>query len=187
MSKIVLVTGGARSGKSTYAENYVAQMGSAICYIATAIPFDDGMKERIKLHRAQRPRDWETVEKYEGLSELFMQQQGKYHAYLLDCLTLMVTNLMFKDMPDFDTLVTERLATMESMIYKEVDEMVEAIRESGSSVVMVTNEVGMGIVPENAIARLYRDIAGRVNQRIGHAADEVYLVVCGQALKIKGK
>lgn len=186
MSEIILVTGGARSGKSTFAENLVTQYGDNIAYIATALAFDEGMQDRIEKHRAQRPSHWETLEAFENLGDHFLRLKGQHDGYLLDCITLMVTNLMFKDMPDFDTLLPEKLEEMETMIYQQVADMVKGIRESGARVVLVTNEVGMGIVPENAIARLYRDIAGRVNQQLGHQADAVYLVVCGQALKIKG-
>ncbi len=186
MSEIILVTGGARSGKSTFAEGLVAQYGHNIAYIATALAFDTGMQDRIEKHRAQRPSHWETIEAFENLGGVFLGRKDQHQGYLLDCITLMVTNLMFKDMPDFDTLLPEKLEEMEAMIYQQVADMVKGIRESGAKVVLVTNEVGLGIVPENPIARLYRDIAGRVNQQLGHQADAVYLVVCGQALKIKG-
>lgn len=187
MSEITLITGGARSGKSTFAEQLAQTDGGRVCYIATAIAFDEGMQERIKLHRAQRPAIWETVEAYDGLGEIIRQRQGLQELYLLDCVTLMVTNLMFRDMPDYDTLLKDQVDTIEAQIMAQVDDLVLALRETDSRMLLVTNEVGMGIVPENAIARIYRDIAGRVNQRLGHAADRVYLVVCGQVLQIKGQ
>lgn len=186
MSEITLITGGARSGKSTYAETLAKACEGPVCYIATAIPFDEGMRERIRHHRAQRPGDWETLEAFSGLGDIIRQRRGQQALYLLDCVTLLVTNLMFKDMPDYDTLLPDQVQKIEADILAEIDDLVLAIRQSDSRMLLVTNEVGMGIVPENAIARIYRDIAGRVNQRIGASADAVYLVVCGQALKIKG-
>lgn len=186
MSRITLITGGARSGKSTYAEEMARAVQGPVCYVATALAFDVGMQERIAMHRAQRPSEWETLEAYDGLGDIVRARKGQQALYLLDCVTLMVTNLMFKDMPDWDTLLPEAIASVEAQIICQIDDLLKALRETDSDMILVTNEVGMGIVPENAIARAYRDIAGRVNQRIGHGSDEVYLVVCGQAMKIKG-
>ncbi len=183
-SKIVLITGGARSGKSTFAEQMVEAMGGQIGYIATSIPFDAGMRDRIKKHKEQRPDIWETFEKYKNLHELFDTNEMK-DAYLLDCVTLLVTNLMFENSQNWDDIDYDQIDQIEARIQEQIDKMIKSIRKNGATVVMVTNEVGLGIVPENKLARVYRDIAGRVNQQIGHQADEVYLVVCGQPMKIK--
>lgn len=186
MSEITLITGGARSGKSTFAEDLARREKGHVCYVATAIAFDEGMKDRIRHHRAQRPGEWETLEAYLGLGDIIRARKGQQALYMLDCVTLLVTNLMFKDMPDYETLLPDQVAQVEEAILLEIDDLLVAIRETDSRMLLVTNEVGMGIVPENPLARIYRDIAGRVNQRIGHKADQVYLVVCGQPLKIKG-
>jgi adenosylcobinamide kinase/adenosylcobinamide-phosphate guanylyltransferase len=185
MGKITLVTGGARSGKSTYAEKLVATYGSKICYIATSIPFDDGMKDRIKKHQEQRPSAWDTLEAYEDIDQHIKRRAGSYDAYILDCITLLVTNLMFRDMPDYDTLNYDGIEDIEKMIASQIGLMIESMRQADDNVVLVTNEVGLGIVPENKLARVYRDIAGRVNQQLGHLCDDVFLVVCGQAMHIK--
>nr|WP_207713445.1 MULTISPECIES: bifunctional adenosylcobinamide kinase/adenosylcobinamide-phosphate guanylyltransferase [unclassified Fusibacter] len=182
---MTLVTGGARSGKSTFAEKLVASFGDNICYIATSIPFDEGMIDRIKKHKEQRPSDWDTLEAYEDIHLHIAKRTGNYDAYILDCITLLVTNLMFKDMPDYDTLDFDGIEGIERMIAEQIDLMVQAMRLADDNVVLVTNEVGLGIVPENKIARVYRDIAGRVNQQLGNLCDDVYLVVCGQAMHIK--
>lgn len=185
MGRLTLVTGGARSGKSTFAEKLVATYGDNICYIATSIPFDEGMIDRIKKHKEQRPSDWDTLEAYEDIHLHIAKRTGNYDAYILDCITLLVTNLMFKDMPDYDTLDFDGIEGIERMIAEQIDLMVQAMRLADDNVVLVTNEVGLGIVPENKIARVYRDIAGRVNQQLGNLCDDVYLVVCGQAMHIK--
>lgn len=181
---IDLVTGGARSGKSTYAEALVATYGDDICYIATAIAFDDGMKDRIKKHRQQRPSEWATKEAYKGLADFV--ENSNYDAYILDCVTIMVTNLMFDSGYDFDVIDRESINALEAEIMAEVKALLEAIKAKNANIVFVTNELGSGIVPADKMTRYFRDIAGRVNQLIGNFADTVTLVVCGQALKIKG-
>lgn len=187
MGRIILVTGGARSGKSTFAEKTVATFGQDVCYIATALAFDEGMQERIDKHRADRPSDWYTLEAYEAIPDQLKTLHKDFDAYMLDCVTLMVTNLMFKDAPDYDTLAYDQIDEIEKRIHHEMRTLLAYFRSIDANLVLVTNEVGSGIVPENKMARIYRDLAGRVNQVLGHLVDEVYLVVCGQALCIKGE
>ncbi len=183
---INLVTGGARSGKSSYAENLVASYGDNICYIATAIAFDEGMKDRIKKHQAQRPSDWVTHEAYKNLADFVRLNYLKYDAFILDCVTIMVSNLMFDYSYDFDAVTREEMNTLEAQIIAEFNALLTTIQSSEANFVFVTNELGSGIVPADKMTRYFRDAAGRVNQLIGNFADTVSLIVCGQELRVKG-
>lgn len=186
MSKLILVTGGARSGKSSYAENILRKVDGEILYIATSIPFDDEMKDRVKKHRERRPLNWHTYEGYKNLGKAFNEMGKKYNGVLLDCVTIMVTNLMFDGASDeVENLSADALNDLEEKILAQIEEFLKAAEKSDAVTVMVTNEVGDGIVPENKLARIFRDIAGRTNQYIASKCDEVYLVVCGIPVKIR--
>ncbi len=182
---IYLISGGARSGKSNYAEQVVRQFGDNICYIATAIAFDSGMQSRIAKHRAQRPASWQTIEQYADLGRTIVQNKGRYDAYLLDCLTIMVSNLMLAAALDFETASEAQIDALEAQIQAEVAALIDAVVASGDNIVLVGNEVGYGIVPTNRMARYFRDIAGRVNQYVAQRADKLILVVCGYPLQVK--
>lgn len=186
MKNIVLITGGARSGKSTYAEKLANQAKSGVLYIATSIPFDDEMKDRVKKHKERRPSTWYTFEGYRNLKSVFYNEEMQFDTILLDCITIMVTNLMFDNAGDsFDDLSNEAIDTMESEILQEVADFLNEAEKSTKTIIIVTNEIGSGIVPEYKMARVFRDIAGRVNQYIADRAQEVHLVVCGIPIKIK--
>lgn len=182
---ISLVTGGACSGKSIFAEEYVGTLGTRVGYIATAQAFDEGMKDRIKKHIEQRPDNWPTFEYYDRISPELEAIAKECDVVLLDCITVMVTNLMFKSQKDWTKIPRDEINQIEQTILKEIDCLLQAFRKTGLSAVLVTNEVGGGIVPENRLARVFRDIAGRVNQRIAKQVDEVYFVVSGIPMKIK--
>lgn len=185
MGKLVLVTGGARSGKSSFAEEYVKKLGENILYVATSIPFDDEMKLRIKKHREQRPSHWETLEAYKDLDLKLKDKLESKSAVMLDCITIMVTNIMFEKNIDWDNVRADDIIVIEQAVREEIDKLISAVKEAEVPFVLVTNETGMGIVPDNAISRIFRDTAGRVNQIIARAADEVYLCVSGIPVKIK--
>lgn len=206
MGKIILVTGGARSGKSTFAEKLAGSTGDKVLYIATSIPFDDEMKDRVKRHRERRPANWSTFEGYKNLKQVFHLKDQSFEVILLDCVTIMITNLLF-ELAGFhdsaqgefniDELRDEAIESIEKEILKEVKEFIDEAKlklkdetkseneEKSKDVILVTNEVGFGIVPDNKLGRIFRDIAGRINQYIASRAEEVYLVVCGLPLKIK--
>lgn len=169
---IVFVTGGARSGKSTYAEGRAARSGEPVTYLATAVAFDTEMRDRIGRHRAERPTHWVTVE--EPLNVPAAVQHAETPVLLLDCLSVWVNNLMFHDWTD-------------AQILAATDDLVSAARNHAGTVILVTNEVGLGIVPDNALSRRYRDVLGWVNQRCAQASDEAYLLVSGLPLTLKGK
>ncbi len=185
MGKIILVTGGARSGKSAYAESLLANHDNVL-YIATAIPFDEEMKDRIRKHRSMRNPKWETVDAYKDLDKVIAQNSGDRDAIFFDCITMMVNNLMLVDRDlDWDNISTEEANEVEDAIMEEAQKFIEGMKKFEGETVVVTNELGMGIVPLNPIIRYYRDITGRVNQSIAHEADEVIFVVSGIPMKIK--
>jgi adenosylcobinamide kinase/adenosylcobinamide-phosphate guanylyltransferase len=168
MSKSILVTGGARSGKSVLAERLALGFGDAAVYIATAEAGDAEMAARIAAHRARRGGGWRTVEAPRDLVGALADTDGG-PPRLVDCLTLWLSNLMLAG--------TDWRG--------EAGALVAAIGRQASPLVIVTNEVGAGIVPENPLARAYRDAAGELNQAVAAAVDEVYLTVSGQPLRLK--
>lgn len=183
MGKGILVTGGARSGKSNYAETLAKELGEKILYIATSIPFDDEMRQRVDKHRERRPGNWITYEGYKNLADVAFDN---FDGVLLDCITVMITNLMF-DIPEMRSENYENVDfnAVEAEIMKEIKALIEVVKSSGNTVILVSNEIGFGIVPETKLGREFRDIAGRVNQYIASQCEEVYLTVCGIPMRIK--
>jgi len=180
MARIVLITGGCRSGKSDYAQRLAESLAGRRVYVATCPVTDDEMRERIARHQQQRRHhDWETIEEPADLAAA-IRRAGSGSIVLVDCLTLWVNNLMYG---------AERLGEQidENEIERLCGRVVDACRRHDGTVVFVTNEVGMGIEPGNAISRRYRDLVGRCNQTIAACADEVTLVACGIPLTLKGE
>jgi adenosylcobinamide kinase/adenosylcobinamide-phosphate guanylyltransferase len=186
LNKLILVTGGARSGKSEFAEQLAEQLVgenasvASLGYIATAQIFDDEMKQRVKLHQARRSKLWVTAEAPFDAHLTLRQVAQHCDVILFDCLTLYLSNLLLS--PDAPTNSEQHL----SAVLGQIDQLIDACRDGNKTVILVTNEVGMGIVPENALARQYRDWAGWVNQKVAQAADQVYFVVSGIPVEIKG-
>ena len=186
MGKLILVTGGARSGKSAYAENLARKAGDNVMYIATSIPIDDEMKERVKKHRARRPKTWDTFEGYMDLKRVYLEKERPFQSILLDCITIMVTNLMFEFGGfNVENLDEESINKLEKRILHEITEFLDEANLNKETLILVTNEIGFGIVPDNKLSRIFRDISGRANEYIASRADEVYLIVCGLPIKIK--
>lgn len=185
-ANVILVTGGARSGKSNFAEKTVASMGGNIAYIATAIPLDEGMEDRIKKHRESRPSEWTTFEIYKDIYKSIDEIAMNHDTLILDCVTIMITNLMFEDLSiDWDKVSRSEIDKIEKEILNQISLLIDNIKKFKLNAVLVTNELGMGIVPENRLSRIYRDIAGRINQFIASNCDSVYLTVSGIPIKIK--
>ena len=180
---LTLVTGGARSGKSRHAESLVVN-AKGVLYIATSQIFDEEMAARIQHHRDSRPAHWRTEERWHDLADIITADNPPDEAILLECITTMVTNLLFAQGGDSDPDGWD-YARLEAQVQEEIERLITACARCPAPVVLVTNEVGMGIVPENHLARHFRDIAGRVNQRLAQAADNVWLVVSGIGVKIK--
>ena len=166
--KITLVLGGARSGKSRYAESLIAACPPPWVYVATAEPFDDEMRARIAEHRARRSADWRVIEAPRDLVDA-LRKNSAGGAVLVDCLTLWLSNLMLADVE----------------IEAECDRLEAVLAGVAGPIVLVSNEVGLGIVPDNALARRFRDAQGRLNQRIAACADRVVLMVAGLPLVVK--
>ncbi|MGI6705380.1 MAG: bifunctional adenosylcobinamide kinase/adenosylcobinamide-phosphate guanylyltransferase [Clostridia bacterium] len=183
MGKLYYITGGARSGKSTFAENLAANYGSLVSYIATAIPFDDEMKDRIAKHRQQRPQSWKTYEAYRGIGEIIRKNQAS--VFILDCITVLITNQMLDEEVDWDHPTLQDIQKTEGNIRNEVKDIICAAKEGTADLIVVTNELGMGLVPEYPLGRVFRDIAGRMNQLLAKAADEAYFLVSGIPLRLK--
>ncbi len=176
MSKeLILILGGARSGKSGLGEQ-LARAAERVLFVATAEPLDAEMELRIANHRQQRPSTWKTLEEPRDLTSAIPKALDGYDVCLLDCLTLWVSNLL---------LSLERCRDAEARILSEVERLLEVCEESSATWVMVTNEVGLGIVPDSRLGREYRDILGRVNQAVASRADRVYFTVAGFGLDIK--
>ncbi|MBI4824457.1 MAG: bifunctional adenosylcobinamide kinase/adenosylcobinamide-phosphate guanylyltransferase [Nitrospirae bacterium] len=168
---MTFITGGARSGKSTLSITLASKIKGKKAFIATLKPLDSEMRLRVKLHKRQRGKGWDTYEEPIELGMLLRSLSSKYSSIVIDCLTLYLSNIMHKEMD----------------IEKQIKELINAIliiRDSGSNIFIVSNEVGMGIVPENKMARRFRDMAGMLNQKVARIADEVYLVVSGIPIKI---
>ncbi len=181
---IVLVTGGARSGKSAFAERLAKDAGGIVGYIATAVMTDEDMADRIARHRASRPAEWETFEQPTGLAELTRDSRfAPCGTLLLDCLTTLTTNHMMDSGLDFDTCELGAVQALEEKVKADVNGLFAAAQ--GKRLIIVTNEVGQGVVPAYRMGSLFRDMAGRLNIHVAARADEVYCMISGLPLRLK--
>lgn len=174
MKKFILILGSARSGKSGYAVKLAKKRTKKVAFIATAAPLDREMKRRIKLHRASRPRHWKLIEEGKDVSSILSRLKGKYEVVLIDCLGLLISNLFVDNLDDKE---------IESRIKK----LINTILRVNLTTILVSNEVGGGIVPENPLARRFRDLLGLSNQMIARRADEVIFMQSGIPIKIKNQ
>jgi adenosylcobinamide kinase/adenosylcobinamide-phosphate guanylyltransferase len=170
LPRLALILGGARSGKSGFAENLVVRCGTPALYLATAEPRDDEMRARIATHRARRSAFWTTAEEPLELVNRLLALADQPQPILIDCLTLWLSNLL----------------SAERDIGFEIERLLATLPQIKAPIVMVANEVGLGIVPENALARQFRDHAGRLNQKIAALADRVVFMAAGLPLTLKG-
>ena len=173
MNKMIFLTGGARSGKSNYAKILAGQAGKNIVYIATCEPLDKEMLKRVQLHKRSRPKTWKTIEETKNLVPVIKKLSlKKIDAVIIDCLTLLTSNLMME-------------GNNERSIIAEIRKLAKQIKISNFTTIIVSNEVGSGIVPENKVARDFRDIAGRANQIMARESSEVYAMISGLPAKLK--
>ncbi len=187
MGRLTLVTGGARSGKSSYAEQQIGRGCENIAYIATARALDAEMEDRVARHRLQRPATWQTFEEPLQPSLIIHDHKEHYDGFLLDCLTVLTTNIILQDSAiDWEQPTVASMAQIEQQVLKEIDALLATHKLYAGHLFAVTNEVGLGIVPGTPLARFFRDCSGRVNQRMAAAADEVVLVVSGIPVQVKG-
>ncbi len=181
MGKLTLVLGGARSGKSTYAEKMAQERGGRVLYIATAQALDPEMADRIQKHKEQRLESWQTLELLHGVGDALREKIAEFDLVLLDCLTMLISNLVL-------TVTDENYEPNEAQAGEIVDAEIEAllalIRENQAEWILVSNEVGMGLVPPYPLGRVYRDLLGWTNRKVAAAADEVYLLVAGMMLPL---
>ncbi|MCM2359561.1 MAG: bifunctional adenosylcobinamide kinase/adenosylcobinamide-phosphate guanylyltransferase [Geobacteraceae bacterium] len=173
MAATIFITGGARSGKSRLAEELALGYGAPLGYIATGRAGDAEMTERIARHRARRGPAWRTIEEPTDLATAIRGNEGSCKALLVDCVTLWLTNLLLQQGDAAPVL-------------REVEALAHLFPTLGTPLILVSNEVGMGIVPDNGLARAFRDLAGEANELLAAAADEVYVMFSGLPLKLKG-
>ena len=182
MGRLNLILGGARSGKSTHAQRLAMAHGGKVVFIATAEAQDDEMRDRIAAHQSERPPDWQTLEIPFAVGDAFTRLSPPADVVLLDCLTLLVSNLLLLegdiDQPD--------VAQAENRLDAEIRALLEAIQRSRADWIVVSNEVGLGLVPPYPSGRAYRDLLGHANQRLAAQADEVYWMVAGIPVPIHG-
>lgn len=179
-TKLTLLLGGARSGKSTYAQKIVEGGGGSALFVATATAGDKEMKARIAAHRTSRPRSWVTLEAPMNLSKE-IEACAETQWVLVDCITLLVSNILLSCPEPIDEMLFQKKLRM------EIDSLIETVQLHQGNWVMVSNEVGMGLVPAYALGRFYRDGLGWANQRLAEAADEVYFMVAGIPMKVKSQ
>ncbi len=171
MGRIIFILGGARSGKSTFAIE-LAKKHKQVAFIATCEALDKEMARRIKLHQQSRPAHWKVFEEPRKLSQLFKKIGKEFDCILIDCLTILISNLML-------------VGYKQEAILKKVNALLSILRERNAEAIIVSNEVGMGIVPANKLGRNFRDIAGRINQIVAREADKVFFTVSGIPTMIK--
>ncbi|MEA4986834.1 MAG: bifunctional adenosylcobinamide kinase/adenosylcobinamide-phosphate guanylyltransferase [Anaerovorax sp.] len=187
MAEVILMTGGARSGKSLYGECFAKELGKdKVLYIATASVCDEEMQERVKKHRAQRPSEWVTLEQFWRFDKLAENQDFlNADAVLIDCLGFMLNNIMYYCDIDWDRCPPEDMERVEERMLFEVRSLIAVCRDHGKSLIGVTNEVGMGLVPAERSSRYYRDILGRANRCFAELADKVIFMVSGIPMQVK--
>ncbi len=168
MGKLIFILGGVRYGKSSFALKLARESGKRVTFIATAAATDSDMKRRIEIHKNTRPKEWKTVEAKNNLDRKIRQEKNE--VILIDCLTVYASYLM--DLPEIK-------------ISNHIKKIIEAVKESASDVILVSNEVGCGVHPETKLGRIYRDILGRINQSFAQASDEFYVMFAGIPINIK--
>ncbi len=193
---LIFVTGGAKSGKSKFAEEMLLKLNNGKqknIYLATSLVFDEEMKEKVRLHKKRRKDEWFTVETYKNfeneLSNFFENNDKIKNNMLVDCLTNMITNIIFEnqniDWDNFEKkLYIQTLEKLNKDVEHSVIELLN-VADQFENAIIVSNELGMGLVPSYPLGRYFREIAGKMNQIVAETADEVYLVVSGIPMKIK--
>jgi len=181
--KNTLIIGGARSGKSRFAQELALKSGQPVLFVATAEPGDEEMRQRIAEHRKARPSTWRTLEVTTHVGNRIVPEIGEAPTVIVDCVTLLVNNI-FSQHGDPDSEPVDA-SLIEREVVAEIKELVDCLDRVNARFIIVTNEVGLGLVPPNRLGRLYRDFLGRANQMLAQRVDEVYLMTAGMPLRIK--
>ncbi|MDI6814717.1 MAG: bifunctional adenosylcobinamide kinase/adenosylcobinamide-phosphate guanylyltransferase [Dehalococcoidales bacterium] len=179
----ILITGGARSGKSRFAQELALRLGEPVLFVATAVAGDEEMQHRIEEHQQARPAAWSTLEVTTNLASQIFQKIGGAQVVIVDCITLLINNIFSQYSDQTGEPIDDSL--IEQKVTSEISQLLECINRFDASFIIVTNEVGLGLVPANRLGRLYRDLLGRANQLLAQHADEIYLMVAGLPLPIK--
>ena len=176
--QIILLLGGARSGKSHYAQQLAAELGSKVLFVATGEGLDEEMQARIAEHKKGRPKIWRTLEVTTGVGKKVDKQIGDAEVVVIDCITLLISNLLHgkADYPE-----------AEKRVQAEINGLINAMDKLDTTFIIVSNEVGMGLVPDNKLGRIYRDLLGKANQLLAKHATEVYLMVACLPVQVKGR
>ena len=183
MRKNILITGGIRSGKSHFAQELALRLGEPVLFVATAIAGDEEMRQRIEEHRRTRPAAWSTLEVTTHIGRQIEQEISGAQVVIIDCVTLLVNNIFSQYSDQAGEQIDASL--IEEKVTGEIGELIKCIDHVAASFIIVTNEVGMGLVPANRVGRLYRDLLGKANQLLAQCTDEIYLMVAGLPVQIK--
>lgn len=183
-AEIILILGGARSGKSRFAQRLASGLGQSVLYVAPLVPQDEEMRRRVELHQKARPSHWRTLEAPNNIARAIREHINDAEVVILDCLTLLVANLMS---PSHDPSQLEKADSeaVEKEINAELEALLACAEDSSASLIIVSNEVGMGLVPPYPSGRAYRDLLGKANQFISERADKVYMMIAGLPLELK--
>ena len=175
--KYIFIIGGARSGKSRFAQELAEKLGNKVLFIATGEPLDEEMRARIDEHKKARPKSWRTLELPTNIGRQLEVEIGDAEVVIIDCLTLLVSNRLGEEL---------NYLKAEKRVLAEINKLIAGMDKLNASFIIISNEVGTGLVPETRLGRIYRDILGKANQLIARHANEVYFMLAGIPVKIKG-
>lgn len=198
--KVVFILGGARGGKSRFAQDMAAKLGEKVLFVATGEPLDEEMDLRIKQHKRTRPENWRTVEIASGVGRKLKGQIGDAQVVLLDCLTLLISNILTREAVEpscsseeegqtqslVDDVPSYMASDVEKRVVSEIEDLIQCIDTYEGIFIVVSNEVGLGLVPESKLGRVYRDLLGNANQLLARHATDVYFMASGIPIKIRG-
>jgi adenosylcobinamide kinase / adenosylcobinamide-phosphate guanylyltransferase len=183
LKKIILLLGGARSGKSFFAQEYARRHGEKVLFVATATAGDEDMLVRIAKHKKDRPVDWRTLEATTKIGIQIEANAGDAELIIIDCITMLVNNIFSgHDDNQFNTISA---IVLEKEVITEIEQLQQCLKKVNASFLIISNEIGLGLVPDNRMGRLYRDILGRANQMLAQTADEVFLMMVGIPMRVK--